>query len=935
MNAHGDARMSDWKSLGKQGMGLSTWKFLLLACLAAGVSAEMVGAADLLRVLPVTRNIVVFHFKDGHIDYNGFDMETGKWEGQTNNRVYHRGLLNFEAATSPASYRITSADDADFQAGLQPVHVGHKSKGADFNAPWKEPQFLREHWVYAELPQPLKQNRTYTVRVGEVAKNLNEYTFTFDPNRVQSPTIRISQVGFPVSAPKCAYFSQWMGTFNSPQHRNGGLDLSDYRDGRFHIVDAATGEVRRTYEGLQLQKPKTEPDNAAGNWSQADVYSLDFSGFREPGRYVLVAENMGRSFPFEINDSVYWSPFRDTMRAVFLQRKGIYKWIDEHDMLYPRSCHPDLVDFEYGHVHGEGAKIDDPRPVTGIWGWYADAGDWDGYPTHWNVPATMLLLYDLKPENFRDGDISNRWKEKTNDKWIDEGQSGLPDLLDEARWLLDFYRRARAELVRQGLGTGGVPGYVGRDAGATNHPSWADTRGQYISLENLQTTYAYAGLSAHYAHNINKFYRLSGNDGPHPDAAEWIQEAREAFQWAEDNRDALISHPRHNADRVGQMRMVAGVGLYLVTDEPAFQTVFKEEWQKDGQTREGSWVSPNANMVAAGIYLVSCKEKPNLDSAHYDAVRHSIIQRANLITDKVEQFGFRWAGVEPHQAYLMNGISVPRTFFHVLAYETTGEQKYLDAMHLALAYVFGGNQEGRTRVSGTGFDREQDPFHCDSWFLFDLNHMAYRNPSLMGHSTYALIGFDVGGPGSEAWARSSAIPAIPNPGSTDFRRNTIWPIGEQRMRNRYSISGSEFTIHQNPPWYIMALGYLVDPEAPRPGFSRPTVELQLPEGRIQIGQVVSLRAKASSDTERVEYWYNSYFAGESTNATDGFAVQWNTADAGVAELGSDVLITAIAYDLHGEPTIPTPGGEKKVQVDVAFMATDPARASENNERIQP
>ena len=46
----------------------------------------------------------------------------------------------------------------------------------------------------------------------------------------------------------------------------------------------------------------------------------------------------------------------------------------------------------------------------------------------------------------------------------------------------------------------------------------------------------------------------------------------------------------------------------------------------------------------------------------------------------------------------------------------------------------------------------------------------------------------------------------------------------------------------------------------------------------------------------------------------GFALPWNTAEAGLEELGSDVLITAIAYHRHGEPTIPTPGGEKRVKV---------------------
>ena len=49
------------------------------------------------------------------------------------------------------------------------------------------------------------------------------------------------------------------------------------------------------------------------------------------------------------------------------------------------------------------------------------------------------------------------------------------------------------------------------------------------------------------------------------------------------------------------------------------------------------------------------------------------------------------------------------------------------------------------------------------------------------------------------------------------------------------------------------------------------------------------------------------------------------AGAGLADLGSNVLITAIAHDLHGEPTIPTPGGEKWVDVVSATAHAGPVR----------
>ena len=855
-------------------------------------------AADLLRILPVTDSVIMLHFREGHIDYNGVRPD-GTYEPQAENRVYFGKLVDPEAIVDAKRYRVSSGDDADYAAGRSPTHVGFKAKGTEFNSPFKKPQFLREYWVYAELPAPMRSGKSYRVHVGDLAENLDEYALKFDEKQSRSPAIHVSQAGFPPDAPKHAYFAQWMGTLSSPQHAAGALDLKRYAEGTFHICDAQSGEVRKTYRGLKLQKAASAKDPSHDNWTKADVYALDFSDFREPGRYVVVAEGMGCSHPFEIGDNAYFDAYRAAMRGVFLQRRGIVKDLYEYAREYPRSHHPDINEFVAGVVEGEGSKIQDPKPVKGIWGWYADAGDWDGNPTHYVVPFSLLLAYDLRPRNFRDGDIGNRWKERPDGRWIEEGGNGLPDVLDEGRWLIDFYKRARTELMKQGLGTGGVPRYVGRDAGAHTNPSWADKRIQWVDTGATQTTYAYAGGAAYLAHCLNKHYARTGQAGPHPESAGWIAEAREAFAWGEAQKD------RSDTDK--RLRQLAAVCLYLATGEPAFQEMFKAEWQTDKQRNEGAWVSPTTNQLASSIYLVSCKDRPNLDRAFFDTVKANIVKRTNFMSDNAEQNGFRFGGVEPGQWVPMNLFSVPRLLLHAVAHEVTGDRKYLDVMHTTMAYVLGGNQESRTRLSGVGFNREQDTFLCDAWYLLDFNHKAYRNPIFPGLSSYAVPMFDVGGPGSEHWARGSAIPPIAQ-----------WPFGEQRMRSRYSIAGSEFTIHQNSPWYVFAAGYLLpDKPQPVPTFSRPTVSLTLDApASIAPDARVKLSATASDSTERIEYYCDWRFIGESRNAAAGFAMTWDVRPFGLKP-GEQVLITAIAHDRKGESSVPTPGGEKLVRIDAS------------------
>jgi hypothetical protein len=867
----------------------------LWAALGVLLLALLAPAADLLRVLPVTDAVLMLHFKEGHIDYNGVRPD-GSYEPQTENRVYFSRLVEPAALTNSTLYRVTSRDDPVFTADRHPVALGYKAKGTEFNSPEKKPPYLREYWVFSVLPAPMQSGKTYTVYVGDLAENLNQYTFKFDERRLRSPTIHVSQSGFPPVAPKHAYFSQWMGTLNTSQHPGGALDLSSYTNGTFHLCDARSGEVRKTYRGLRLQKSAATDDPSHKNWTRADVYALDFSDFTEPGRYLLVADGMGCSYPFVIGDDAYFGAHRALMRGLFLQRRGIVKDFAEFAREYPRSHHPDLNKFIAGRVEGEGRKIENPKPIEGIWGWYADAGDWDGNPTHYIVPFTLLLTYDLRPQNFRDGDIGNRWKERPSDPWVDEGTNGLPDLLDEARWWLDFGRRARIELKQQGFGTGGVPRYVGRDADAHFQPSWNDKRVLWIDTGAAETTYAYAAGAAYFAHCLNKHHARRGHTVTHPESVAWLTEARDAFAWAEGQEKPSETDRRQ--------RQLAAACLYLATGEADFQAIFKAEWQADNERNNGAWTSPMPNLFASAVYLVSCKARPNLDTTFFEEVKANTLRRADYSTDNVEQVGFRFGGVEPGQWAGMNLITVPRGMFQAIAYEVTGQRKYLDAMHTALAYVLGGNPEGRSRLSGVGFAREQDAFICDAWYLLDFNHPAYRNPIFPGLSAYGLPMFDVGGPGSERWARGSTVPKIDD-----------WPLAEQRMRSRYSIAGSEFTIYQNHPWYAFATGYLLSDQTPAGAtFSRPTVRLNLDAtATVTQDQPLRLSVQASPDTERVEYYYDWHFASESTDRESGFDFAWDISQTNLKP-GTEVLITAIAYDQRGESSMPTPAGERVIRL---------------------
>jgi endoglucanase len=90
---------------------------------------------------------------------------------------------------------------------------------------------------------------------------------------------------------------------------------------------------------------------------------------------------------------------------------------------------------------------------------------------------------------------------------LPEGENGVPDILDEARWLIRFLHRTRHEIMDRNYGTGGVGSRVAPDwykPAGDGVPSWLDKGKWIISGEDPFTTYFYAGLAAHYAVILEK-----------------------------------------------------------------------------------------------------------------------------------------------------------------------------------------------------------------------------------------------------------------------------------------------------------------------------------------------------------------------------------------------------------------------------------------------
>lgn len=159
-----------------------------------------------------------------------------------------------------------------------------------------------------------------------------------------------------------------------------------------------------------------------GGWGQFSQHrELDFTSFKTPGRY-LIRFNETDSLAFEIRSNTYNEIVDQSLEFMRQQRCGYNPWFEA-------VCHSFDGRSAYGPLRA-GSYLN----ATG--GWH-DAGDLLKYLlTSSNATAQLLLAYQLTPPRSR----SQVFHDRVN-ALGQLGANGIPDILDEARWGLDWMLR--------------------------------------------------------------------------------------------------------------------------------------------------------------------------------------------------------------------------------------------------------------------------------------------------------------------------------------------------------------------------------------------------------------------------------------------------------------------------------------------------------------
>ncbi|MFI5204830.1 MAG: glycoside hydrolase family 9 protein, partial [Flavobacteriales bacterium] len=223
--------------------------------------------------------------------------------------------------------------------------------------------------------------------------------------------IKVDQFGYLPTGQKIAVISDPQTGYNSAQSFTPGTT--------YEVRDWNTDAMVFTGSPVVWNAGATQTQSGDNAWW------FDFSSFTTPGSYYVfdVTNNVGTG-RFEINACVYTEALKRTVRMFYYQRCGAAKaapyaetgWTDG-------ACHVGTLQDTDCRLYNDNS----PSTSKNLSGGWHDAGDYNKYVNFtFSTMIDLLLAYEESP---------SVWTDNFN---LPESGNGIPDLLDEIKYELDW-----------------------------------------------------------------------------------------------------------------------------------------------------------------------------------------------------------------------------------------------------------------------------------------------------------------------------------------------------------------------------------------------------------------------------------------------------------------------------------------------------------------
>ena len=409
-----------------------------------------------------------------------------------------------------------------------------------------------------------------------------------------SQPIKVDQFGYRPQDSKVTVISEPQQGFNGGKSFNPG---EIYQVRRWDNDKIALSGKIVPWNGGQTQS--TSGDR--GWW-------FDFSALTTPGSYYIFdPKNRVKSDRFDIDTNVYRPILMAATRMFFYNRSGFAKkppfadpkWTDGAAFVGPRQ------DREARYVYDR----DNPETERDLSGGWFDAGDTNKYVTFAQSAVHQLLTaYTENPKVW------------TDDFNLPESGNGLPDLIDEIKWEIDWLEKMQNE-------DGGVLIKMGTiDYKGVSPPS-KDQRPRYYGPVCSSSTIAAASMFAHGAIVFARFPALSSY------AEDLRNRAIQAWNWYQSNpkRDDCDSLEIKSGDadwelaRQHQESVVAAIYLLALTGDRQYDTYIQNNYQTTRPYHDNGWSRYEPEQGDALLYYTTL---PKADSGVKDEILNKKQQEA-------------------------------------------------------------------------------------------------------------------------------------------------------------------------------------------------------------------------------------------------------------------------------------------------------------------
>lgn len=460
------------------------------------------------------------------------------------------------------------------------------------------------------------------------------------------------------------------------------------------------------------------------------VCKADFTDVKAEGTYYVVVGDE-QSYSFKIGNDVYDDVTVAVVKYMYTQRCGMELTEEYAGAVAHGTCHTSEAT-----IYGTNTKKD----VSG--GWH-DAGDFGKYVVPGAQTAMDLMLcYEENPSMWSDDNIG-----------IPESGNGVPDILDETRYELEFLLKMQDEAtggVYHKVTTKAFPGFIMPD----------EDMGELV-LSPISTTATgdFAGVMA----KAYVVYSPIDKDF----ANQCLAASKKAYDYMETNagkggfhNPSDISTGEYPDETDTDEMYFAAAMLYVATGEDKYMDKV-DSILSSGVPMGYGWIEMGAY---ANMALIDKNDK----------IKDAIIAEADKFVENAKADGYDCSLGKDGYCWGSNLGVCNNARLLLWAAELTGDSKYSDLAYRQLDYLFGENSLSMCFVTGFGTKYPDDTHH---------------RPSYAAGST--VPGMLVGGPNGnleDAYVQNVCAGL---------------PVAKCYADNQQSYSTNEVTIYWNSPLAVL------------------------------------------------------------------------------------------------------------------------------------